>query len=208
MSSDEVVSSAGRSVAGGGGYRVVAIAASAGGVSGLSDLLGALGAKLAVPVLIVQHLDPRHQTVLAEVLARRARMPVKLAEDGEAARPGRVYVAPPDHHLLVEENGRLTLSSSASVHFVRPSADLLFKSAAEVYGSGVIACVLTGTGSDGASGVRAVKDRGGTVVVEDPETAAFGGMPQAAVETGAADHVLPLPEIASKIIGLVEAKRK
>jgi two-component system chemotaxis response regulator CheB len=106
----------------------------------------------------------------------------------------------------VGQHGVLSLTSSELVHFLRPSADLLFESVAGAYGARAIACVLTGSGSDGAMGVHAVKSRGGTVIVEDPETAEFKGMPQAAVDTGAADFVVPLDEISAIISGLVEAR--
>lgn len=189
-------------------YSVVAIASSAGGVRGASVLLGGLGPDLSVPVLLVQHLDRRHRTVIAEVLSRRTPLSVKLAEHEERALPGTVYVAPPDRHLLVGPDGVLTLSHSALVHFVRPSADLLFESVAGAYGPRAIACVLTGTGSDGAMGVDAVKSRGGTVIAQDPRTAEFDGMPMAAVGTGAVDFVLPLEEIAAVVRGLVDDKRQ
>lgn len=187
-------------------YAVVAIASSAGGIGALMRLLGPLPATLPVPVLIVQHLDPRHKTVLAELLARRTKLRVRLATAGEKVEPGTVYIAPPNYHLLVEPHGVLTLSSSELVHFVRPSADLLFESVAGAYGPRAIACVLTGTGSDGAMGVTAVKSRGGTVIAQDPDDAEFKGMPMAAVATGAVDLVLPLDEIADVIRGLVEAE--
>ncbi|WP_425505839.1 chemotaxis protein CheB [Streptomyces typhae] len=186
----------------------MAIATSAGGLHGASVVLAGLGPGLSVPVLLVQHLDPHHRTVIAQVLSRRVRLPVKLAEQDERARPGTVYIAPPDRHLLMSEDGVLTLSDSAAVHFVRPSADLLFESVAAAYGPRVVACVLTGSGRDGASGVEAVKAHGGTVIVQDPLTAEFSGMPQAAVGTGAMDFVLPLEEIAAVIRGLVEDKRQ
>lgn len=188
-------------------YEIVAIASSAGGVTALRDLLAALPAGFPVPVVAVQHLDPRHRTVLAEVVGRHSPLIVKLAEAAESVRAGVVYVAPPDHHLLVDANGTVSLSHSALVHFVRPSADLLFESVAGAYGPRAIACVLTGTGSDGAMGVTAIKSRGGTVIVENPETAAFRGMPDAAVATEGADYVLPLEEIPAVIVGLVEAGR-
>ncbi|MFD8304110.1 chemotaxis protein CheB [Streptomyces sp. NPDC059690] len=189
-------------------YEVVALASSAGGVNGLLTLLSGLDADLPVPVLVVQHLDPRHRTVIAEVLGRRTTLSVKLAEDEEHVRPGHVYLAPPDRHLLVRPGGRLALSDSELVHFVRPSADLLFESVAGAYGPRAIACVLTGTGRDGAMGVDAVKSRGGTVIVQDPATAEFGGMPEAALGTGTVDFVLPLDEIAAVIRGLVQTKRQ
>ncbi len=185
-------------------FGIVAIAASAGGVTALGRVLGGLPAGFAVPVVVVQHLDRRHKTIIASVLERRAQMPVSLAEDREHAQPGRIYVAPPDYHLLVGTGGTLTLTSSELVHFVRPSADLLFESVAATYGPQAIACVLTGSGSDGAMGVSAIKSRGGTVIVEDPDLAEFKGMPQAAVAAGAADFILPLDEIATVICGLVK----
>jgi len=186
-------------------YGIVAIAASAGGITALGHVLDGLPGGFPVPVVVVQHLDPRHKTVIAEVLGRRAKMPVRLAREGEKAEAGTIYIAPPNHHLLVEANGVLMLSSSELVHFVRPSADLLFESVAGSYGPRAIACVLTGTGSDGAMGASAVKSRGGTVIAEDPELAEFKGMPEAVVTSGAVDFILPLDEIAAVIRGLVEA---
>jgi two-component system, chemotaxis family, protein-glutamate methylesterase/glutaminase len=188
-------------------YGIVAIAASAGGITALSRVLSGLPERFPVPVVIVQHLDPRHKTIIAEVLGRRAQMPVRLPEQGERAVPGTIYVAPPNRHLLVEADGALMLSSSELVHFLRPSADLLFESVAATYGARAIACVLTGTGSDGAMGASAVKARGGTVIAEDPALAEFKGMPEAVIQSGAVDFVLPLDEIASVVCGLVEAGR-
>lgn len=188
-----------------GGYDLVAVTASAGGVQALSALLGGLPEDFPVPVLVVQHLDPRHETILADILNRRCALRVKLAEDGEQAVRGTVYVAPPNHHLLVGANGLLSLSDSARTHFVRPAADLLFESVAESYGARAIVCVLTGTGRDGATGVHAVKAHGGTVIAEDPDTADFAGMPSAAVGTGQVDLVLPLTEIPTAITDLLVA---
>lgn len=157
-------------------------------------------------MVIVQHLDPRRRTVIADVLARRSNLPVKLAVAGERPQPGVAHIAPPDRHLLVGAGGLFSLSSSELVHFVRPSADLLFESVATTYGRRVLACVLTGSGSDAATGVAAVKSHGGTVIVQDPETAEFRGMPEATVATGVADFVVPLDEIASLVASLVETR--
>ena len=184
-------------------YDIVAIAASAGGITALGRVLAGLPAGFPVPVVVVQHLDPRHKTIIAEVLGRRAKAPVVLAQDGMRAEPGIIYIAPPNHHLLVEAEGVLVLSSSELVHFLRPSADLLFESVAGAYGPRAIACVLTGTGSDGAMGASAIKSRGGTVIAEDPELAQFKGMPEAVIAAGAVDFILPLDEIATVICGLV-----
>jgi two-component system chemotaxis response regulator CheB len=187
-------------------YRIVAIASSAGGITALTRVLGSLPAGFPVPVVVVQHLDRRHETVIASVLGRRTTLPVTLARADERAEAGTIYVAPPNYHLLVGAGGMLTLSSSELVHFVRPSADLLFESVAGAYGATALACVLTGSGQDGAMGVSAVKTRGGTVIVQDPESAEFKGMPEAAVATGTVDFVLPLDEIGSVITGLVTGR--
>ncbi|MEU8790244.1 chemotaxis protein CheB [Streptomyces sp. NPDC048643] len=189
-------------------YAVVAVASSAGGIYALIELLGGLGADFPVPVLVVQHLDRRHRTVIADVLSRRTELAVKLAEAGERIEAGTVYIAPPDRHLLTGPGGVLSLSDSELVHFVRPSADLLFESIAGAYGDRAIVCVLTGSGGDGATGVDAVKSRGGTVIAQDPASAQFRGMPEAAVATGAVDFVLPLAEIAALMRGLVGNDKK
>jgi two-component system, chemotaxis family, protein-glutamate methylesterase/glutaminase len=181
---------------------VVGLAASAGGLSALTHVLSALPPEFAAPVLIVQHLDPRHRSWLAEILGRRAALAVLQAQGGELPAAGTVYVAPPDRHLLVGGDGTLDLSGDERVQHVRPSADRLFASLAEAWGEGAIAVVLTGTGRDGAEGVRAVKGRGGTVIVQDEASAEFFGMPGAALRTGLVDRVLPLDEIAPALVEL------
>ena len=190
-----------------GPYQLLTVASSAGGVRALGELLDGLPDDFDVPVVIVQHLDPRHQTVIAEVLGRHCLLSVKLAEHEEQAKPGTVYVAPPNRHLFIGPDSVLTLADGELVHFVRPSADLLFESAAGAYGPSAIACVLTGSGADGAMGVRAIKSRGGTVIVQDPALAEFRGMPDAALEAAAVDFVLPLAEIAPVVRRLVKAGR-
>ncbi len=184
-------------------FDLVVVAASAGGLDALSTVLGALPPDFEAAVVVVQHLDPRHRTLLDTVLGRRTQLPVSLAEEGDCLRPGTVLVAPPDRHLLVNPGGTVGLSRSELVHFVRPSADLLFDSAAGSYGDRVIAVVLTGTGSDGSMGVRAVHQSGGTVLAQDAATSMFFGMPGAAIETGAVDFVLGLDEIGPALIALV-----
>jgi two-component system, chemotaxis family, protein-glutamate methylesterase/glutaminase len=181
------------------------MAASAGGTKALSTVLGALPASLHVPILVVQHLDPRHETLLAGVLGRRTPLEVKLAEDGELAQGGWVYLVPPDHHVLAGADGTLTLSMAEKMHFLRPSADLLFESVASTYGDRALVVVLSGSGSDGAVGVRAVDAQGGTVIVQDLVSAEFNGMPRAAAETGVADFVLPLDEIGPVVYRLTSS---
>jgi two-component system, chemotaxis family, protein-glutamate methylesterase/glutaminase len=188
------------------GYDIVALAASAGGLKALTDVLAGLGTDFPAPLVVVQHLDPRHRSLMAEILGRRTALPAKEAVEGDRISPGHIYVAPPNRHLLVNADGTLSLTQSELVHFVRPSADLLFESTAAAYRERAIAVVLSGSGKDGSMGVKAIKKMGGTVIVQDEKTAEFVGMPEAARETGAVDFVLPLSEIAAALLTLVKAK--
>jgi len=184
---------------------IVALAASAGGLKALTVVLAALPRDFPAAIVMVQHLDPRHRSMLSEILGRRTYLDVQQARQDDLIKPGCVLVAPPDHHLLVNPDSTVSLSRAALVHFVRPSADLLFESVAASYRERAIAVVLSGSGSDGAMGVRAIKKMGGTVIVQDA-AAEFGGMPGAAVRTGMADLVLPLHEIAPAVLDLVGRK--
>jgi two-component system chemotaxis response regulator CheB len=191
----------------GDSFEIVALAASAGGLAALSAVLGALPDGFPAPITIVQHLDPRHRSLMAEILARRTPLRVKQAEDGDSIKPGWVYIAPPDNHLLVNGDGSLSLSHSELVHFVRPSADLLFESMAASYEERAIAVVLTGSGSDGEMGVQAVKDRGGTVIAQSQASAEYFGMPGAAIATKCVDFILALEEIAPALVTLVMGEK-
>jgi two-component system, chemotaxis family, protein-glutamate methylesterase/glutaminase len=173
-------------------------------VGALGKLLGDLPSQFPAAILIVQHIDRHHPSMLADILARRAALPVKQAAEGDVLYPGTVYVAPPDRHMLVTPDRALSLSAAELVHFVRPSADLLFESLAAAYREQSIAVVLTGTGRDGAAGVIAIKKTGGTVIAQDKASSEFSGMPEAAVNTGQVDIVLDLDLIASKLLELVE----
>jgi two-component system, chemotaxis family, protein-glutamate methylesterase/glutaminase len=184
-------------------FDVIAIAASAGGLNALSELLSALPADFPVAVVVVQHLDPRHRSLMADILSRRTRLRVKQADADDHLEPGTVYVAPPNHHLLVNGDRTISLTQSELVHFVRPSADLLFESVAASYRERAIAVVLSGSGSDGAMGVQAIKKMNGTVIAQDEHTAEFFGMPGAAIQTGGVDFILPLAEIAPALVTLV-----
>jgi two-component system chemotaxis response regulator CheB len=184
-------------------FDVVAIAASAGGLSALITLLSSLPAGFPAPIVVVQHLDPRHRSLMAEILSRNTSLQVKQAEEGEIIQPGMVYVAPPDRHLLVNADKSLALTQSELVHFVRPSADLLFESVAASHQERAIAVVLTGTGTDGSMGVQAIKKMNGTVICQDPQTAEFSGMPSAAAQTKCVDFSLQLEDIAGALVTLV-----
>lgn len=182
-------------------YRAVLVAASAGGLTALATLLSRLPAAFPLPLAIVQHIDPKRQSRLAEILARRSQMRVREAVDGDLLEAGVALVAPPAHHLTIAGGGMVRLTDTAPVHFSRPSADRLFESAARGF-SPVIGVILTGTGTDGAIGAAAIKAAGGVVIVQDEATSAFFGMPNAAIHAGAVDYILPLDEISVTLMHL------
>lgn len=189
----------------GAAFDVVVLAASAGGLNAFSQVVVGLPKQFPAGLLAVQHLDPHHRSLMATILGHRTALQVREARADDRVLPGILFMAPPDRHLLVNPNQRLLLAETELVHFVRPSADLLFESAAACFRARTLGVVLTGTGSDGNMGVRAIKKVGGTVLVQDPETAEFRGMPDASIRTGCVDFVLPLGQIPATLIRLVMA---
>jgi two-component system chemotaxis response regulator CheB len=177
----------------------VAIGTSAGGLRALQTVLCDLPGDFPAPIAVVQHLDPRAPSLMASILARRTALTVREARPGLLARPGHVYIARPDYHLLIKADGYLALSHTKCVKFVRPSVDLLFDSLACAYRERAVAVILTGSGTDGASGVAAIKRMGGIVIVQSEETAEFTGMPAAALRAASVDMVLPLNDVASAL---------
>ena len=178
-------------------------------MSALSIVLGALTTGFPLPVAIVQHLDPRHVSMMPEILGRRTRLVVKAATHDDVLKAGVVYVATPDRHMEIAADDRcrrVRLADSKPVHFVRPSADRLFESAAEACGA-IIGVVLTGTGTDGASGALAIKHAGGVVIAQNEASSAFFAMPHAAIATGAVDLILPLEEIGPMLLTMTRAMR-
>ncbi|OLC64450.1 MAG: chemotaxis protein CheB [Actinobacteria bacterium 13_1_20CM_2_65_11] len=184
-------------------FEIVAIAASAGGLNALTRILSTLPATFDAGIVVVQHLDPRHRSLMAEIIGRRSSLPVRQAVAGSHIKAGHVYLAPPDRHLLINRDGSVSLTQTELVNFVRPSADLLFESVAASYGERAIAVVLTGSGRDGSIGVTAIKQRGGTVIAQDEDTSEFFSMPSAAIRTGVVDFVLPLDEISTALLNLL-----
>jgi two-component system chemotaxis response regulator CheB len=183
-------------------YELVAIGASWGGLHALETVLGALPAGFPAPIAIAQHRAPDAGSgALTRMLSVRSGLDVREAGDKDPIEPGRVYLAPPDYHLLVEPGG-FALSTDEHVQYSRPSIDVLFDTAADTYGPNLIAVVLTGANADGAYGIERVRRRGGATIVQDPETAEKRAMPDAAIATGAADRVVPLERIAPTLVEL------
>lgn len=189
-------------------YRIICIGTSYGGLAALQELLPALPADFAVPVVIVQHRSRDTDNGLREYLQKHSRLPVREPEDKETIEANTVYLAPRDYHLLVEQ-GEFSLSIEAPVAYARPSVDVLFESAADAYRAQSIGVILTGANADGARGLAKIKDRGGAVIVQEPESAQASRMPQRAIEAIGADridYIKPLGEIAGCLIELCQAK--
>ncbi len=187
-------------------YKVVVIGASAGGLDALSRVIPGLPGDFPLPVVVVQHR--RHDTdgFLAAHLDGQSRLSVKEADDKELIRAGSVYLAPANYHLLIEADGAFALSVDEPVNCCRPSIDVLFDSAADVYRDKVIGVVLTGANSDGSRGLKHIKQRGGLAVVQDPASAEATCMPCEAIKATAVDRVLPVDRIAPFLVQCCPAK--
>lgn len=193
---------------------LIVIGCSAGGVEALPRVLQQLPASLPASVVIVQHMAPSSTPYLAGILERASQLPVEWAEQGAKLAPGRVYVGPPDVHTLIADD-RIQLTGCARENHSRPAIDKLFRSAAASRGSRVVGVLLTGMLDDGVSGLRAIRDAGGVVVVQDPATAAFPELPARAIQALQPERVVALDEIggvlrslAGQAVGLTELPRE
>lgn len=177
-------------------YDLIVIGCSLGGMTALHTILAALPPTFCVPIVVAQHRHKASNEGLPAYFRRRTQLKVVDADDKQWIKPGHVYLAPADYHLLVAK-GELHLSVDEAVRFSRPSIDVLFESAADAYGSKLLGVILTGSNEDGARGAARIKSRKGTVIVQDPATAEAPIMPQAAIDAVKVDLILPLDQIAS-----------
>jgi two-component system chemotaxis response regulator CheB len=180
----------------------VVIGASVGGVEGLSVLLPALPATLQAPIFIVMHLPSERRSLLSQIFASKCALRVDEAEDKAPVGAGCVYFAPPGYHLLLDEGPRMALSVDEPVHYSRPSIDVLFASASDLYRQQLLGIILTGASQDGADGLAAVREGGGVTVVQQPDGTYESHMATAALKRGPVDYVLPLEGIAGLIRSL------
>ncbi|MBI9108582.1 MAG: chemotaxis protein CheB [Spirochaetales bacterium] len=182
----------------------VVVGASAGGFRALSQLLSSLSENFPVPVVIVQHLSPESMNLSVAQLDRICRLEVKECDDKEPLLPGKVYIAPPNYHLLLEPDHTIGLSVDPKVNYSRPSIDVMFETAAEAYGDELAAVVLTGANNDGTMGCLKIKNFGGLVIVQDPATAEAETMPKSVIDNVGADYIIPLNEIGKLLNKLAE----
>jgi two-component system chemotaxis response regulator CheB len=180
----------------------VVIGTSAGGVEALAVLLPSLPVGITEPIFIVLHLPRDRPSVLVDIFRSRCALRVEEAEDKMPVQSGTIYFAPPDYHLLLDKGPQLSLSADDPVHFSRPSIDVLFESAADVYRERLLGIILTGANEDGSNGLAAVHDAGGVTVVQDPASAQSPFMAESALRRTPVDHVLTLSEIASLLATL------
>jgi two-component system chemotaxis response regulator CheB len=186
--------------------RAIAIGASAGGVEALSVLLPAVGSGFKGAVFIVLHIPRERPSLLTEIFAPKCQLPVREPEDKEPVVPGTVYFAPPDYHMLVDAGPQIALSADEPQHYSRPSIDVLFESAAEVYGDQLLALLLTGASADGARGLGAVQRAGGMTIAQDPATALMPIMVETAIQLRTVDRVLDLEGISHLLHEATEDK--
>lgn len=183
---------------------IIVVGTSAGGIEALRELVGQLPAGLAASVFVTLHVAPYSLGILPEILERAGPLPAANAKDWEQIERGRIYVAPPDYHLIVEPTGHVRVSRGPRENRFRPAIDPLFRSAAHAYGPRVVGLIMTGWLDDGTAGLWAVKERGGTAVVQHPEDAFAPAMPLNAIKQVEVDHIVPLREIGPLLVRLTE----
>ena len=181
--------------------RIIVIGASAGGYNALKTLIGGLPADFPVPLCIVWHIPAHSPSIFPDVLNKLQTLHAAHAIDGEPLLAGRIYIAPPDRHLLVEK-GRVRITRGPKENWCRPAVDPLFRSAAYAYGAGVTGIILSGALDDGAAGLWSVKNHGGTAIVQEPGDAEVSSMPENALKAVAADYLLPVADIAPLLVRL------
>jgi two-component system chemotaxis response regulator CheB len=185
-------------------YDAIVIGASAGGLHVMTRILKPLPAGFPVPIMVVQHRAKDERNLLEEVLQQKCQVRIKQADEKEAIEKGVVYFAPPDYHLLIENDHTFSLSFDAPVNFSRPSIDVLFETAADVFNERLLGIILTGANNDGAAGIRKISMRGGNTIAQSPETADYADMPKSAINTGYVRHIMTPDEISRYLLALIK----
>jgi two-component system chemotaxis response regulator CheB len=186
-------------------FEMIVMGGSAGCMAALAELLPIFPASYPIPIVVAQHLHPLQDEFYIEHYSSLCSLKVKEADEKEQVRPGQVYFAPPNYHLFIENDHTFSLSIDEKVNYSRPSIDVLFESAADVYGSRLIGVVMTGANSDGSLGLYAIKRRGGMTIVQDPQTAESAYMPRAAIKMTEVDHILSMQEIGQLLCDVSQA---
>lgn len=186
----------------------IVIGVSAGGMDALSMIIPSIPTDFQIPIVIVQHISPSSDNYMTRYLDSISNLKVKELDEKERLVPGFVYTAPPNYHALIEDDETFSLSVEDRVNFARPSIDVLFESAADVYGKRLIGIILTGANTDGSTGLKHIKSKGGITIVQDPATAEVDGMPRAAIAATQVDFIVPLSQIPELLLELSGHKKK
>jgi len=171
-------------------------------------LFSLLPADFSMPIIVVQHVGARSENVWIQLLNNHCKVEIKEADEKEKIEKGKIYVAPPNYHLLIEKNKTFSLTVDERVNYARPSIDVLFETASEAYQTHLIGVVLTGANNDGSNGIKCIKERGGLTIVQQPDTAESSYMPASAIATSKPDYILPLEEIIKLLIEIDISKEK
>jgi len=189
-------------------YEAIVIGVSSGGLKVMKIMFSLLPKNFSIPIIIVQHIGKYSENSWIKLLGDKSNLEIKEADEKEEIEKGKVYIAPANYHLLIESDKTFSLTIDERVNFARPSIDVLFESAAEVYQNKLIGIVLTGSNNDGAKGIKRIKECGGLTIVQDPETAESNYMPASAIEVILPDYILPLEEIIKLLILIDTQKEK
>lgn len=181
-------------------YEAIVIGTSSGGMNALKFLFSALPVDFNIPIIIVQHISPRSDNQWIKLLNNNSKLYLKEADEKEKIEHGKVYIAPPNYHLMIERNKTFSLTIDERVNYARPSIDVLFESAAEAYKTKLIGVVLTGSNNDGTKGIKRIKECGGLTIIQDPETAESSYMPASAIASMQPDYILSLADITELLI--------
>jgi two-component system chemotaxis response regulator CheB len=183
-------------------YEAIVMGASSGGMNALKLLFSALPVDFSIPIIIVQHISPRSDNHWIKLLNNNSKLYLKEADEKENIEQGKVYIAPPNYHLMIESNKTFSLTIDERVNYSRPSIDVLFESAAEAYKNKLIGVILTGSNNDGTKGIKRIKEYGGLIIAQDPETAESSYMPASAIAAIQPDYILALENIIELLIKL------
>lgn len=178
---------------------LLVIGGSAGGLDVILQVLPRLKKTITFPIIIVLHRRNGFDMTLGELLSYKTVLPVKEVAEKDTLQPAHIYIAPPDYHLLIEKDHTLTLDDSEKINYSRPSIDVTFQSAADVFGEELVCVLLSGANADGVDGLREVKEKGGIIVVQNPDTAEVSYMPQQAISSLTVDRILRIEEMSSFI---------
>jgi two-component system, chemotaxis family, protein-glutamate methylesterase/glutaminase len=190
-------------------YDAIVIGVSSGGLNAMKIMFSLLPREFSIPIIIVQHIGARSENIWVQLLNDKCKLEIKEADEKEKIEKGYIYIAPPNYHLLIEQDKTFTLTVDERVNYARPSIDVLFETAAEAYQNKLIGIVLTGSNNDGSKGLKRIKEYGGLTIVQQPDTAESSLMPASAIATMQPDYILPLEAIINLLIEIdIENKKE